>query len=74
MHAHAYAELTFILLAGAGERTDVTPEEVLLPAGTTTTKPPLGLQMIGDANLFLKGTPGEDEFEAEVEIMIAGGY
>ena len=28
--------------------------------------------MIGDANLFLKGAPGEDEFEAEVEIMIAG--
>ena len=73
MHAHAHAELTFILLAGAGEGTDVTPEEVLLPAGaTTTTKQPLGLQMIGDANLFLKGTPGEDEFEAEVEIMIAG--
>ena len=41
---------------------------------TTTTKQPLGLQMIGDANLFLKGTPGEDEFEAEVEIMIAGEY
>ena len=70
MHAHAHAELTFILLAGAGEGTDVTPEEVLLPAGATTTRPPL--QMIGDANLFLKGTPGEDEFEAEVEIMIAG--
>lgn len=29
--------------------------------------------MIGDVNLFLKGSPGEDdEFEVEVEIMIAG--
>ena len=32
------------------------------------------LKMIGDVNLFLKGTPGdaEDEFEVEAEIMIAG--
>ena len=80
-------ELTFILLAGAGERTaDTTAEELL------KTQP-----MVGDANLFLKGAPpgkrkresaaedkceqeGEEEeeeeedFEAEVEIMIAGTY
>jgi len=28
--------------------------------------------MAGDINLFLKGRPEDDEFEAEVEIMIAG--
>lgn len=28
--------------------------------------------MIGDVNLFLKGLPDEEDFEAEVEIMIAG--
>ncbi|KIK96028.1 hypothetical protein PAXRUDRAFT_826412 [Paxillus rubicundulus Ve08.2h10] len=27
--------------------------------------------MIGDANLFLKGKPGDEDFEAEVGIMIA---
>lgn len=30
------------------------------------------LTMIGDVNLFLKGVPNEEDFEAEVEIMIAG--
>lgn len=28
--------------------------------------------MMGDVNLFLKGLPDEEDFEAEVEIMIAG--
>ncbi|KAJ8589845.1 hypothetical protein M405DRAFT_933225 [Rhizopogon salebrosus TDB-379] len=28
-------------------------------------------RMVGDINLFLKGQPEDDEFEAEVEIMIA---
>ena len=28
--------------------------------------------MVGDVNIFLKGTPGDQEFEAEAEIMIAG--
>ena len=30
--------------------------------------------MVGDVNLFLKGLYGDEDFEAEVEIMIAGGY
>lgn len=28
--------------------------------------------MIGDVNIFLNGTPGDQDFEAEAEIMIAG--
>ena len=28
--------------------------------------------MIGDVNIFLNGVPGEPDFEAEAEIMIAG--
>lgn len=28
--------------------------------------------MIGDVNIFLKGVPGDQDFEAEAEIMIAG--
>lgn len=28
--------------------------------------------MVGDVNLFLKGNPSDEDFEAEVEIMIAG--
>ena len=29
-------------------------------------------RMIGDVNLFFKGYAGDDDFEVEVEIMIAG--
>ena len=28
--------------------------------------------MVGDVNIFLKGIPGDEDFEAEAEIMIAG--
>jgi len=28
--------------------------------------------MVGDVNMFLNGTPGDEGFEAEAEIMIAG--
>ncbi|KDQ51392.1 hypothetical protein JAAARDRAFT_41240 [Jaapia argillacea MUCL 33604] len=60
-------KLTFIVLARA------TPTDLvdLTPSSLST------LPMIGDVNLFLKGSPhaedgGEDpDFEAEVEIMIA---
>ncbi|KAI0770939.1 acyl-CoA N-acyltransferase [Trametes elegans] len=41
------------------------------PGATVTPENLRDLPMIGDANLFLKGTPDEDEFECEVEIMIA---
>lgn len=30
------------------------------------------LPMVGDVNLFLKGHPEDEDFEAEVEVMIAG--
>ena len=35
-------------------------------------KTPEDLVMVGDVNLFLKGTTEDEDFEAEVEIMIAG--
>ena len=28
--------------------------------------------MVGDVNIFLNGIPGDKDFEAEAEIMIAG--
>jgi hypothetical protein len=30
--------------------------------------------MVGDVNLFLKGSPEDADFEAEVEVMVAGLY
>ncbi|KAH0833126.1 hypothetical protein J3R83DRAFT_12123 [Lanmaoa asiatica] len=30
------------------------------------------LPMVGDVNIFLKGDPSDEEFEAEVGVMIAG--
>ena len=29
-------------------------------------------KMIGDVNLFFKGSPDDEDFEVEAEIMIAG--
>ena len=29
-------------------------------------------KMIGDVNLFFKGSPNDEDFEVEAEIMIAG--
>lgn len=59
-------ELTFIICARTPDAHD---------AGATART--LGsLTMIGDVNLFFKGSPedDDDEFEVEVEIMIAGAY
>ncbi|KAI0032435.1 GNAT domain-containing protein [Vararia minispora EC-137] len=53
-------KLTFIVLA----RTPGTPD-VLAPDA------PRALPMVGDVNLFLKGALGDDDFEAEAEVMIA---
>ncbi|KAI0668745.1 acyl-CoA N-acyltransferase [Trametes maxima] len=56
-------KLTFIVLSGTSsdvqERTKLTPETLS------------ALPMIGDVNLFYKGSPGEEDFEVEAEIMIA---
>lgn len=30
------------------------------------------LPMVGDVNVFLKGDPNDEDFEAEVGVMIAG--
>ena len=61
-------ELTFILLSGAALR------DAGAGAGGDVVLPELlaGQPMIGDVNLFLKGHPDDEDFEAEVEIMIAG--
>ena len=57
-------ELTFILLSG----------ESLPPLEGDTVPAALlaGQPMIGDVNLFMKGAPADEDFEAEAEIMIAG--
>ena len=60
------AELTFIILAN----------EPRLSAKDTAGRVDIdwlkSLPMVGDVNLFLKGDPSDEDFEAEVEIMIAG--
>lgn len=87
-------KLTFIILARnhvldteINGLPDLSPTEVVLPTDPRV----VALPMIGDVNLFLKGTPPHlrprtsdrpptqsvqeddgDNFEAEVEIMIAG--
>ena len=56
-------ELTFIILAN----------EPAINATTCIDSDRLKtLPMVGDVNLFLKGDPSDEDFEAEVEIMIAG--
>ncbi|KAA1476303.1 hypothetical protein DENSPDRAFT_843215, partial [Dentipellis sp. KUC8613] len=55
-------ELTFIILARPAPSTSPstpTPAEIA------------SLPMVGDVNLFLKGAPADDDFEAELEVMIA---
>jgi len=58
---HHNSELTFIILA----RTS---------GGELATSDIPNLPMIGDVNIFLNGTPGDQDFEAEAEIMIAGEF
>jgi hypothetical protein len=53
------SELTFIILARTSDGELATSDIPTLP-------------MIGDVNIFLNGTPGDQDFEAEAEIMIAG--
>ena len=60
------AELTFIILANE------TPVSSKGTTEDTDTDWLNKLPMVGDVNLFLKGDPSDDDFEAEVEIMIAG--
>ena len=37
-----------------------------------TAETALAAPMVGDVNLFLKGMPGDEDFEVEIEVMIAG--
>ena len=79
---HCVAELTFILLAGPAlvqdANTDTDAHRLLRELLENEDEGPVAMEhlkvlpMVGDVNLFLKGVPGEDDFEAEVEIMIAG--
>ncbi|THH27890.1 hypothetical protein EUX98_g6301 [Antrodiella citrinella] len=54
---HDEDKLTFIVCVRPNIDTELALEE--------------GLVMVGDVNMFLKGSPKEEEFEAEAEIMIA---
>lgn len=53
-------ELTFIILARTSDGELATSDIPTLP-------------MIGDVNIFLHGSLGDQDFESEAEIMIAGG-
>jgi hypothetical protein len=59
----SFTELTFIIHAHD-------------PASSATLEASsiLALPMVGDVNLFLKGESTDEDFEIEVEIMIAGEY
>ncbi|THH00353.1 hypothetical protein EW026_g2184 [Hermanssonia centrifuga] len=57
-------KLTFIICAYQKPAHETT-------AGRLHVQEQSQLTMIGDVNLFLKGAPDEDEFEVEIEIMIA---
>lgn len=61
-NAKQIPELTFIIHA----RPEAADPNTLAAANA------LAAPMIGDVNLFLKGSPAEEDFEVEVEIMIAG--
>ena len=79
--------MTFIVLArtdGSGrladEEQDTGSPDVAAKA-SPENEDIHSLPMVGDVNLFLKGTPpsgadseDEDEFETEVEVMIAGEH
>ena len=55
------AELTFIICVRPNSSSNIDP-----------TPKVEDLIMVGDVNLFLKGAPDDEDFEAEAEIMIAG--
>jgi hypothetical protein len=55
-----YVELTFIILARSNMDENVTPDTIG------------ALQMVGDVNLFFKGSKEDDDFEVEAEVMVAG--
>ncbi len=56
-------ELTFIVLARGTSSANLDIVDECKPS-----------KMIGDVNLFFKGSPSDDDFEVEAEIMIAGAF
>ena len=55
-----FKELTFIVLVRASSGGELATSDI--PT----------LPMIGDVNIFLNGNPGDEDFEAEAEVMIVG--
>lgn len=70
-------ELTFIIVARHPPSNADEGNAISSSYGSYTLDLPSqsdisSMPMIGDVNLFLKGEQSEEDFEAEVEIMIAG--
>lgn len=75
-------KLTFIILSStqSADPSITRPELLTWPLDSPPLSQIIDSPMIGDVNLFLKGTPphltstpsDQDDFEAEAEIMLAG--
>ncbi|KZT68469.1 hypothetical protein DAEQUDRAFT_671297 [Daedalea quercina L-15889] len=63
-------KLTFIILAN-GPPAPLQPAPEAAPKSEPDVHWLRKLPMVGDVNLFLKGDPSDEDFEAEVEIMVA---
>ena len=63
------SELTFIILVRSSAHSSFNARSN--PASPSEIN---SYQMIGDVNLFLKGSLDDENLEAEVEIMIAGMF
>ncbi|CCM02707.1 uncharacterized protein FIBRA_04813 [Fibroporia radiculosa] len=66
-----HPELTFIILARPRDADDPSAPSTLTHADGDDNLDIHSLPMVGDVNLFLKGTPEDEDFEAEAEVMIA---
>lgn len=65
-YAVSLLELTFIVLAREEPPHDSVSRSALSNIVNDTSR------MIGDVNLFFKGSNNEEDFEVEAEVMIAG--
>jgi len=67
-----HTELTFIILAAPSLNRSGDLDRNSSDGADIQWEAVRALPMAGDVNLFMKGSRDEDDFEAEVEIMIAG--